>query len=127
MSAKNFTKDQFTMERQVCTLFARATGAGTSALTGVKGKGITSITRSNPGVFSLLLDSKFNGLLMFVGNVIDTGTVDDWEVIPTSDLTSGNTITFQVFKGGAAADLPATAKLLLQITLSNTAQLPTGY
>ena len=127
MAGKNFTTEQFTMERAPCTLYFRATGAATSALTAVRGKGITSITRSGVGIFSLLLDAKYNGLLQILFNVIDVGTVDDWEVTPTSDLTTGNTITFQVFKSGTAADLPTTAKLLGSVVLSNTASLPVGY
>lgn len=128
MAAHNFIREQATLERDLVTLYFRGTGAATSSLTAVKGKGLTSITRGgSAGIHTVVLDAKYNGLLYAQFQVIDTGTVDDWEVTLTSDLTTGNTFTIQVFKGGAAADLPTTAKLLAQIVLSNSAQLPVGY
>ncbi len=107
----------------VVKIYAKGVGAATSDLTGVKG--VTSITRGGgAGIHSIVLDRKFQSLLMFAFTVLDTGTVDDWEVIPTADLATGNTIAIQVFKGGTAADLPTTATLLMEITLSDTAAKP---
>ena len=127
MSAKNFTKEQFTMERDLCSLFFRFTGGGAGQPTALKGKGILSATWATVGIYTIVLDSKFNGLLMAQFAVIDTGTIDDWAVTLDTDLTTGDTLVINVFKGGTAADLPTTAKLLGRLDLSNTAQLPAGY
>jgi hypothetical protein len=107
----------------VSKVYAKGVGAATSDLTGVKG--VASIVRGGgAGIHTITLDRKFKSLLMFAYSVIDTGTVDDWTVVPTADLATGNTIAIQVFKGGTAADLPTTATLLMEITLGDTAALP---
>lgn len=127
MAARNFTNQQFTLERDVCTLFLRFTGGGAGQPTGLKGKGVASVTWSTVGIYTIVLSDKYPGLLMAAFNVIDTGTIDDWEVTLDTDLTTGNTVVINVFKGGTAADLPTTAKLLGRLDLSNTSQLPVGY
>lgn len=124
------TINQFFDEQQVnlggvVTLHGRGTGAATSALTGVKGP--WTITRSNVGTHSIVLNRKFAGLLNAVFAVIDGGTIDDWEVTLSSDLTTNNTIGIQVFKGGTAADLPTTATLLITLILRDTSAKPAGF
>jgi hypothetical protein len=102
------------------------------AVTGVKGKGIASITNDTtnagtPGLYTITLQDAWAGLLMFDVTVISTDTADDWEVIPTIEtVATTKTIVFQVFKDGTAAHLSTTEKLLFEITLSQTASL-TGY
>lgn len=115
------------MERDVCSLYFRFTGGGAGQPTTLKGKGITSATWATVGIYTIVLDAKYNGLLMANFAVIDTGTIDDWSVTLDTDLTTGNTFVINVFKGGTAADLPTTARLLGKVELSNTAQLPLGY
>lgn len=127
MAAHNFSTKQFTLERDVVTLYCRGVGAATSSLTGVKGKGLTSITRTGVGAHTITFDAKYNGLLFAVFSIIDTGTVDDWEVTLVEDLTTSNELKIAIFKGGTAADLATTGTLLGKFDLSNTAQLPKGY
>lgn len=125
MAINQLVEQQYTNLGGVTTLHGRGTGAATSALTSVKGP--WSITRSGVGTHSIVLNRKFAGLLNANFAVIDAGTIDDWEVTLSSDLTSGNTVGIQVFKGGAAADLPATAKLLISLVLQDTATKPAGF
>lgn len=105
-------------------IFGRAIGAATSNMTGLEGPGITSIVRGGVGIHTITLDQKYQGLLMAGFAVVDTGTIDDWEVTLDTDLTSGNTFVINVFKGGAAADLPTTTVLLIELTLNSSAVKP---
>lgn len=128
MAARNLVNQQFAFERDTCKIYARGTGAAASALTGVKGKGVASITRTGAGAHTITLQDKWAGLLFLSGSVIDATTPDDWEVtIVSEDVDGAKTIAIACFKGGVAADLTTDEKLLLEITLSNSSQTPTGY
>lgn len=125
MTINQFYSDQQTNVGGVVKLYGRGTGAATSALTSVKGP--WTITRSGVGTHSIVTSQKYAGLLNASFQVIDGGTIDDWEVVLSADLATGNTIGIQVFKGGVAADLPATAKLLIELTLANSAAKPAAF
>jgi hypothetical protein len=105
-------------------IYGRAVGAATSNMTGLEGPGIASIVRGGVGIHTITLNEKYQGLLMAAFNVIDTGTIDDWEVTLDTDLTSGNTFVINVFKGGTAADLPTTTVLLMELTMNNSSVKP---
>lgn len=109
----------------VSIVYARGTGAGAANLTAVKG--VTSIAETATGKYTVTLDRKYKGLLMFNGVVIDPTSVDDWEVSLESDLTSNQTIGILVTKSGTATDLTTDEKILLEITLQDTATLPAGF
>ena len=127
MGARNLNRVQFTLERDVVRIFGRCTGGDTSNPTGVKGKGVTSIART-ANTLTITLADKWNGLLMFNANVIDSGTPDDWEfVLSAETVASTKTLVVKVFKGGTAADLPTTAVLLFEVVVCNNAQKPVSY
>lgn len=109
----------------VVKIFARGTGAGAANLTSVKG--VTSIAETATGKYTVTLPQKFAGLLMVSGIVIDPTSVDDWEVSLESDLTSNQTFGILVTKSGTATDLTTDEKLLLEITLQDTAAKPAGF
>lgn len=109
----------------VSIIYGRGTGAGAANLTAVKG--VTSIAETATGKYTVTLDRKYKGLLMFNAIVIDPTSVDDWEVSLESDLTSNQTIGILVTKSGTATDLTTDEKLLLEITLQDTATLPAGF
>jgi hypothetical protein len=102
------------------------------AVTGVKGKGIASITNDTTnagtaGLYTITMQDEWAGLLMADFCVIDATTPDDWEVsIVSEGVGTDKTIVIQVFKGGTAAHLSADEKLLFELTFSQTASLP-GY
>lgn len=125
MTVNTLIEQQYTNLGGVVTLHGRGTGAATSALTSVKGP--WTITRSGVGTHSIVLNRKFSGLLNAMFSVIDGGVIDDWEVTISADLATGNTIGIQVFKGGTATDLPATAKLLITLVLQDSAAKPAGF
>lgn len=124
------TVHQFNSEIQsnvsgVVKIFARGTGAGAANLTSVKG--VTSIAETATGKYTVTLDRKFQGLLMVSGIVIDPTSVDDWEVSLESDLTSNQTFGILVTKSGTATDLTTDEKLLLEITVQDTATKPAAF
>jgi hypothetical protein len=128
MGARSLNRVQFTLERDVLRIFGRATGAATSNMTSLKGAGVASLARTGVGAHTLTLTDKWPGLLMFKATILDAGTVDDWEVIPIEELVAtSKTVKFVIFKGGAAADLPTTGKILFELVLSNSTKLPKGY
>jgi hypothetical protein len=131
MGARNLNRVQYTLERDVVRIWGRFTGAGTSNPTSVKGKGITSVTRTAASTYAITLADTWAGLLMFKASVIDAGTIDDWEVVVASEtVASTKIVTINVFKGGTGSttgDLPTTAKLLFEITVSNNSQKPVGF
>lgn len=128
MAARSFKNQSYQLEPEVVTLFGRFTGAGDAANpTALKGKGITSVTSAATGVHILTLANKYNGLLYFTAAIIDTTTLDDWEVTLATDLVTNNTVTFHTFKGGTLANLTTDEKLLFKLDLSNSAALPLGY
>lgn len=106
-------------------LFARGTGAGAANLTSVKG--VTSIAETATGKYTITLPRKFAGLVMLTGTVIDPTGVDDWNVSLESDLTNNQTIGILVTKSGTATDLTTDEKLLLEISLMDSAQKPAAF
>lgn len=124
MAARNLAPLR-ALDRDVTLIFSGCTGNATSQPTSVRGPGVTSIVRSGVGVLTVTLTDKWNNILFVTGSVIDAGTVDDWEITITAISASSKTVALQVFKGGAAADLPTTAQLRLMIAVGNTTQ-PAG-
>lgn len=128
MAARSFKNQAYQLEPEVVTLYGRFTGAGDAANpTALKGKGITSVTSAATGVHVCILQNKYNGLLFFAASVIDTTSLDDWEVTLATDLVTNNTVTFHTFKGGTLANLSTDEKLVFKLDLSNSAALPLGY
>jgi hypothetical protein len=125
MTINTFFQEQYVNLGGVVTLHGRATGAGASALTAQKGP--WAITRTGIGLHTITLNRKFAGLLQLTGTVIDVTTPDDWVVVPTTDLTSGQTIGIAIFKGGVAAELTTDEKILLSVTVQDTAVKPAGF
>lgn len=119
---------QYSAEPDVVRLFGRGTGASTSALTSVKGKGIASIARTGVGAHTITLSEKWNGFLMFSSAILSSAAADDYEVTVVEELVaSSKTVKIAIFKGGSAADLQTTDKILFELVLSRTAQKPAGF
>ena len=128
MGARTLIGKQYSLERDVVRLYGMGVGAATSNLTGVKGKGITSIVRTGVGLHTITLANKWNGFLMADFCIIDATTPDDWEVTVVEELVAtSRTVKIAIFKGGTAADLSTDEKIKFELVLSNTVQLPTGY
>jgi hypothetical protein len=128
MGARTLIGKQYTLERDVVRLYGMGIGAGAANLTGVKGKGITSIVRTGVGAHTITLANKWNGFLNFAACIVDTTTPDDWEVTLVEELVAtSKTIKIAIFKGGTAAELTTDELIKFEIVLSNTAQKPTGY
>lgn len=119
---------QFCAEPDTVRILGRGTGANTSALTSVKGKGIASIARTGAGAHTITLSDKWNGFLMFSAAIISSATADDYEVTVVEELVAtSKTVKIAIFKGGTAADLQTTDKILFEIVVSKTAQKPAGF
>lgn len=94
-----------------------------TAAAALKGKGTTSLVASTAtvGLYTLTLQDAWGKLMIIKPAVIDTGTADDWVITPvTETVSTTKSITLQVFKGGTATALPSTAKLYLELVLSNS-------
>lgn len=114
------------LQRGIVELFLKSVGNTASNMTTTYGLGMsTTITRNSAGTYGITLSDKYAALIHATFNVIDAGTVDDWTVnIVSEAVATTKIIVITVFKSGTAADLPTTATLTGQITLSNTAIIP---
>lgn len=126
MAARNTTHMAGTLQRGLVKLFLKSVGNTTSNMTTTYGLGMsTTITRNSAGTYGITLRDKYAALIHASFNVIDAGTVDDWTINVVSEaVASTKIIVITVFKDGTAADLPATATLTGEITLSNTSIIP---
>jgi hypothetical protein len=129
MAARNFTDEVRHLQRGVTHLFCKATcsapsGSDTTAtLAQNAGKGVASVVQAETGagVITITLTDKYKTFLGLRVTPVDAGTVDDWVFIPTAvDVASAKTITLAAFKDGAAADVPNTCPLYLEIILSDS-------
>jgi hypothetical protein len=119
---------QYTAEPDVVRLFGRGTGAATSTLTSIKGKGISTIARTGVGAHTITFRDKWMGFLMFSACILDATTPDDWEVVVIEDaVLASKTLKIAIFKGGTAADLSTDEKILFEVVLSKTSQKPAGF
>ena len=119
---------QYTAEPDVVRLFGRGTGAATATLTSIKGKGIASIARTGVGAHTITLSDKWQGFLMFSSCILSSAAADDYEVTVLEELVAtSKTVKIAIFKGGTAADLATTDKILFELVLSKTKQLPAGF
>lgn len=129
MGARSLNRVQFSLERDVVRIFGSGIGAGAANLTSIKGAGVASVAQTATGKYTITLRDKWPGLLMFKGTVVDANaTTDDWEVVVVEELVAtSKTVKIAVFKGGTLTDLTSDRKLLFEIVIQNTSQLPRGY
>lgn len=132
MAARNATHMNYSMNRGQVTLTGKCVGAGAANPTGLKGIGITSITRSSSGKYVITLADNYAALLAAQFMVIDsTGLVLSSVFVSAETVASTKTITIEVFGGATTVaptrrDLAATDTLRFMLTMSNTQQVPNG-
>jgi len=134
MAYRNFTSKQYTLDRDVVTIYGKALTAGNGAFTGQKGLGVT-LARSGVGLATVTLGSglKFNDLL-HVSAVLRTpgATAVDATVQVGTWVASTGVLTLKCIQDSAtetvavvewpAAD--ADSELQVALTFRNTAQKP---
>lgn len=124
MAARAFNNEVHLAQPGLFELFLKGPGNTTSDMTLTYGLGFNpTVAHTGTGAYTITLTDTWNACMGAWFNVIDTGTIDDWEIIIDTDLAS-KTITIQVFKGGTAADLPTTATLVGRVVLLNSAAKP---
>ena len=128
MAARNFGNELKVAQPGLTALFLKGAGGGADTnFTLTYGLGFNPTVAqqgaSGSGVYNITLTDNWAALIFTSFNVIDTGTIDDWEVIVDVDLTT-KVVAIQVFKGGVAADLPTTATLMGVMVLLDSAALP---
>lgn len=132
MAARSTTLFSKTFNREQNTITAKCVGNAGANPTNVRGLGVASITWVSTGKYLVTLQDKWNALLQFEANVLDSTGAKHFRITPSAeDVATGKTITFEVFAGATTvaptrADLAATETLMLTLTLSNTAQKPNG-
>lgn len=132
MAFKTGTDNQYTLARNLWTLYGKGVGGGaaTTGITLTEGIGMSAtVTQATTGIYVVTLSTKWNRLLGFNANVLSTTTGHfeirlDAETVATTKL-----VTFRVFyaASGAApalASLATTDTLMFQLYLSDTTQVP---
>jgi hypothetical protein len=133
MAARNGTYQQFTLTRDSWKLFGKCVGAVGASPTGLKGLGIASIAWVSTGIYDITLSDKWSGLLAAQFTVIDSTGLRHYVFnIKTQTVATTKIIRINVFAAASLtaptlADLVATDTLLMELTLSNSAQVPAGY
>lgn len=135
MAARNYLKNIATLHRDVVKLWAKCIGAAGATPTGQKSLGSPAAAFAwvSTGKYTLTLSDKYAALLAADFRVIDSTGLRHYSFSITSEtVASTKIITFEVYAAASTvaptrADLAATDTLLVELTLSNTAQAPTGY
>jgi hypothetical protein len=83
-------------------------GTGAVSASSIRGEGITSVTRSDVGVFAVVLDDPIYEVIDFKPSV-QLNTDADVTVSSWNYATSTRTLTMRVRSGGSAADISAHA------------------
>lgn len=135
MAARNMNEGVKTLMRDVVKLWAKCVGAAAANPTGQKGLGFPSAAFAwvSTGKYTLTLSDKYAALLDAHFRVIDSTGLRHYSIAVTSEtVASTKIITFEVYGGASTVaptrtNLAATDTLLVELTLSNTAQVPAGY
>lgn len=126
MAARNMKKVQ-TLTPEMVILAGYVVGAGASTPTNPTGAskpgaGISSVTRTGAGLYTIKLEDKWTRILVVQLSIVDAGTVDDWQVEPLVINESAKTITVAVTKGDAvtATDITTSQRLQMMIVAQNS-------
>ena len=96
--------------------------AGVPTATSLVGRGITSITRTAAGKYTIQLDDNWNNCFAFDGSIpiAQVGGFLTAVVLNEVDLVTTKTIKFSVFQAGVLADLTGTLNLFIRLQNSST-------
>lgn len=121
MGARNLKQQISHFVPDLVEIVGFGTGAATDALTALNAPGVTSVDQTGTGLYTVLLEDKWNRLMHFSFEVLDAGTPDDWDVrVVTETVSTTKTLTLAVFKGGTLTDLTTDEKLYMRILVSNS-------
>lgn len=124
MGANKTFKKALAYEQVSVRLYAEIAIGATGAPTITKAAGITSISRTSAGLYVLTLDSSYNRLLAFLGNIQDATGIEDLYVrLKSNDVAGAKTITFTTLTTTTATDPASGDSLFLEIVLKNSSIL----
>ena len=137
MAARNTSPFSRTMNREQITITGKFVGAAAANPTNVRGVGVSSVLRLGSGKYIIVLQDRWNGVLMPKFQEIDsTGLKHVHFTVSNVTLVNNTyggvtTVTVEVFAGAttvapARADLATTDTACFELTMSNTAQTPNG-
>lgn len=131
MANRNFSQRQFTLERDVVKLFGFVTFGATGAVSAVGGLGLTSVTRTGTGAYTIKLSDAYVRLLAasfrFAGasasGVASVELVDSHANVQVD--IKAKTIKIQCYDyAGSAVDPASGSDVLFEITTRNTSVGP---
>ena len=134
MANRNFSQRQFSLERDVVNLFGDVTFGATGAVSAFKGLGLTSLTRTGVGAYTLTLNDAYVRLLgarvMFAkatsSGVAAVELVDSHASVQTD--IKAKTVKFQCYDyAGAAVDPASGADAFIKLELRNTSVGPADF
>lgn len=127
MANRWFNQFRLSLEKQVVDIFADVTFGGTGAptLVAAGSKGVSSISRSGTGAYTITLSDAYVGLLMVNKMYIKTGATGPaaygmYVVSQTVSTVATPVINVQFTSATAAADPDSGDEVLLQFTLKNS-------
>lgn len=132
MANRFFNQFNKTLEKEVCSLFAKISFGSTGAptLDATNSKGVSSISRTSTGLYVLTLTDNYNRLFGVNATWDTSGASGSAPVGPIVYLSAANavstlgaaTITFKTgdYVNGAVADPASGEVLYLEINLKNS-------
>ena len=122
MANRFFTNQAFFLEKAPVFLFAKVAVGSTGAPTLSRGKGISSVTRTGVGAYTIQLQDKYPAFLQCdQTQLLASGTpaADFFKIVSESVATDGK-IAIQYLNEAGAVEVGSGSVLYLTITLSNS-------
>lgn len=123
MSNRYMFQFRYSLERDLCDLYAQVTIGSTGAptLVSASSKGIASIARNSAGKYTVTLSDKYNSLLdMDVLFKSTTGIPAAADVgMISADVSGAKTVVFQCSAAGVATDPASGATMFIHLALRN--------
>lgn len=121
MAGRNFADTQ-ALEREVKTLFAQVAIGATGAPTLSRGWGVASVTRTDTGDYTVVLEDKYNRLFNVDVMYLHGTDADLTFQLKTDTVSTNKTFTFTCKAAATPADPASGSQLRLSIHVKNTSQ-----
>lgn len=121
MAGRNFSDSQ-ALEREVKTLFAEVAIAASGAPTLSRGWGVASVTRTDTGDYTVVLEDKYNRLFNVDIQYLHSTDADLTFQLKTDTVSTDKTFTFTAKAAATPADPANGSQLRLAIHVKNTSQ-----
>lgn len=117
---RNFNRKQ-ALEKEVKELYADIAIGASGAPTITKALGITSITRNSAGLYTMVLNDKYNRLMSVqISQLVSSAQDIVFQLVSETVSASTKNIVFRAQAAAVATDPASGSRLLIQINVKNS-------